>query len=46
MFSDPIVKEQGRMSSLSGHNSPTPINNSNQLSGKGKGYPPFVSYLS
>jgi casein kinase II subunit alpha len=24
----PIVKEQGRMSSMSGHNSPTPINNS------------------
>jgi casein kinase II subunit alpha len=31
---DPIVKEQGRMSSLSGHNSPTPIANSTQIAGK------------
>lgn len=31
----PIVKEQGRMSSMSGHNSPTPINNSSQMPGMG-----------
>lgn len=29
----PIVKEQGRMSSLSGHNSPTPIANSSNVTG-------------
>ena len=34
LFIDPIVKEQGRLASLSGHNSPTPANNSNnQIAG-------------
>ncbi|XP_029646685.1 casein kinase II subunit alpha isoform X1 [Octopus sinensis] len=31
----PIVKEQGRTSSMSGHTSPTPINNSSQIGGSG-----------
>ena len=29
----PIVKEQGRMSSMSGHSSPTPLTNSSQIGG-------------
>lgn len=31
-FSDPIVKEQGRMSSMSGQ-SPTPMSNAGQMGG-------------
>ncbi|KAJ8303539.1 hypothetical protein KUTeg_019935 [Tegillarca granosa] len=29
----PVVAEQGRMSSLSGHNSPTPVTNPGQIGG-------------
>ena len=32
-LSDPIVKDQGRLTSMSGHSSPTPIGNSGQLAG-------------
>ena len=34
VFTDPIVKEQGRMSSMSGHTSPTPVSSSGQIGGR------------
>ena len=33
VISDPIVKEQGRMASLPGHTSPTPVTAAGQIGG-------------
>lgn len=43
----PIVKEQGRMSSMSGHNSPTPVvNNTQQIAGGAPSSPVMTSNVS
>lgn len=45
IFSDPIVKEQGRMSTMSGHTSPTPVTNTGQIGGRQNSPLTLNSYL-